>query len=304
MTESFPKHEILIVDDEPVNIKALAEAFRASYRIRFATNGKDALKIVFGETPPDLLLLDIRMPGMDGYEVCAEIKRNPSTRDIPIIFITAKTMEEDEARGLDLGAADYIVKPFSLPIVEARVRTQMELKNQRDMLEKLSVIDTLTGIPNRRYLDQFLDLEWRRCVRKQTPLSLIMIDLDHFHKFNERHGESAGDACLQQVAKVLAGCARRPAEFVSRYGGEEFVAVLPESDPQSSELVTEMMRKKIEQLEVFHGPSSLRTTASLGVATMIPQRHSSPKVLLEVADRLLYEAKGAGRNCIKKIDLT
>lgn len=304
MSEQFPKHEILIVDDEPVNIKALAEAFRSTYRIRFATNGKDALKIALGETPPDLLLLDIRMPGMDGYEVCAELKRNPNTRDIPVIFITAKTMEEDEARGLELGAADYIVKPFSLPIVEARVRTQMELKTQRDMLEKLSVIDTLTGIPNRRYLDQFLDLEWRRCVRKQTPLSVVMIDLDHFNKFNERHGEGAGDACLQQVAKVLAGCARRPAEFVARYGGEEFVAVLPESDPHSSEMVAEIMRKKVEQLEVFHGPSSLRSTISIGVATMIPQRHSSPKVLLEVADRLLYEAKGAGRNCIKKLDLT
>lgn len=304
MNEAYPKYELLIVDDEPVNIKTLAEAFRTTYRVRFATNGQDALRIATGEAPPDLILLDIHMPGLDGYEVCRELKRQPTTQAIPVIFLSARNQAEDEARGLELGAVDYIIKPFNLPIVQARVQTQIQLKSQRDMLEELSVIDGLTGIPNRRYLDQFLDLEWRRCVRRQSPLSVIVLDLDLFRRFNERYSQLAGDACLQQIAKVLASSARRPAEFVARFGGEEFVAVLPESEPETTEQLAELMRRRVEALDIHHGPSVLKMTVSVGAATMIPQRHSMPKVLLEVADRLMLEAKGAGRNCCKVLDLT
>ncbi len=304
MNDAYPKYELLIVDDEPVNIKTLAESFRNAYRVRFATNGQDALRIAHSDAPPDLILLDIHMPGMDGYDVCRELKQNPATESIPVIFLSARNQAEDEAQGLELGAVDYIVKPFNLPIVQARVQTQIQLKSQRDMLEKLSVIDALTGIPNRRYLDQFLDLEWRRCVRRQSPLSVIMLDLDFFRRFNERFGLVAGDACLQQIAKVLASSARRPAEFVARFGGEEFVAVLPESEPETTEQLAELMRRRVEGLEINHGLSALKMTVSVGAATMIPQRHSTPKVLLEVADRLMLEAKGSGRNCAKMLDLT
>jgi len=303
MMESFQKQEILIVDDEPVNIKALAEAFRSLYRIRFATNGRDAIKIANSDQPPDLVLLDIRMPDMDGFEVCSKLKTNAKTKEIPVIFISAKNLEEDETRGLKFGAADYVTKPFSLPIIQARVQTHLELKRQRDMLENLSVLDNLTGIPNRRYLDQFLNLEWRRSVRKQTPLSAIMVNIDHFKKFNDRYGHAAGNTCLQCVATALVGSARRPAEFVTRCEGELFVAILPETDSQSAAQVAENMRKKVAKLDVLLGPVKRHVTISLGVVTMVPQTKTSHQVLLETANKQLNEAREEGHNRAKILSL-
>ena len=154
--------KILIVDDVPTNIKVLVQALKnPDYEIMAATNGQEALTIANSERP-DLILLDIMMPEMDGYEVCAQLKKNKATEQIPVIFVTVKDEDADEARGLDLGAVDYITKPIRAPIVKARVRNHLELKRQRDLLEKLSSVDGLTGIPNRRRFDEFMDLEWRR----------------------------------------------------------------------------------------------------------------------------------------------
>lgn len=292
-----PRQRILIVDDTRENIQILAEALGVGYKISVATNGEDALRIAGSEQAPDLILLDIMMPGMDGYEVCKRLKNEERTEKIPVIFITAKIRVEDETLGLEMGAVDYITKPFSLPIVKARVKAHLELKRNRDLLENIVHLDGLTGIRNRRFFDDALTNEWRRGGRRGSPLSLIMIDIDHFKKFNDTYGHIIGDDCLRQVADTLSDTVRRPADFVARYGGEEFSAVLPDTDADAARLIAELMRKRVESLEISHsGSSSEVVTVSLGVATVVPRRSSDPEMLVQSADKMLYEAKEGGRN--------
>ena len=197
----------------------------------FATNGKEALRIAGSDRPPDLILLDVMMPQLDGYEICRRLKSEESTQNIPVIFVTVRDAVEDEARGLELGAIDYVTKPFNMPIVRARVRNHIELKRRGDDLEALSCLDGLTSIPNRRRFDEVLALEWRRSLRAETWLSLMMMDIDQFKAYNDHYGHPAGDSCIKQVARAIAGCLTRAGDFVARYGGEEFCAVLPESRP-------------------------------------------------------------------------
>ncbi len=292
-----PRQRILIVDDTRENIQILAEALGVGYKISVATNGEDALRIAGSEQAPDLILLDIMMPGMDGYEVCKRLKNEERTEKIPVIFITAKIRVEDETLGLEMGAVDYIAKPFSLPIVKARVKAHLELKRNRDLLENIVHLDGLTGIRNRRFFDDALANEWRRGGRRGSPLSLIMIDIDHFKKFNDTYGHIIGDDCLRQVADTLSDTVRRPADFVARYGGEEFSAVLPDTDADAARLIAELMRKRVESLEISHSGSSAEVvTVSLGVATVVPRRSSDPEMLVQSADKMLYEAKEGGRN--------
>ncbi|MDJ0840982.1 MAG: diguanylate cyclase [Acidobacteriota bacterium] len=292
------KPKILIVDDEVINIKLLAEELKPLYQIAFAKNGTKALEQADQDDKPDLILLDIAMDDMDGYEVCAELKRRNRTRDIPIIFITAMDRVADEQRGLELGAVDYITKPFSLPIVKARVATHLELKRQRDLLARLSIADGLTGIPNRRYFNDSLEQEWRRAVRYQHPISLVMVDIDHFKKVNDQYGHPAGDDCLRRVAGVLAGAARRPAEFAARFGGEEFCLLMPEADLSNAMKLSEIIRERIELLEISHPPYRFKVTASFGVAGLVPERDDDPEQLVELADKNLYLAKQKGRNMV------
>ncbi len=300
------KQTILIVDDVPMNIKILGDALRSNYTVRFATNGEKALKIAMSSSPPDLILLDIMMPGMmDGYAVCRALKADKQTQNIPIIFITAMSQEEDETKGLELGAVDYIIKPFSLPIVKVRVKTHLELKRHRDMLEHLSMLDGLTGIPNRRRFDECLEMEWKRAEREASYLSLIMIDIDHFKAFNDNYGHQAGDDCLKMVATTLVNSVKRAADCVARYGGEEFACILPVTDIQGAAQVGESMRQDIELLRIDHASSEVanHVTISLGAASIIPVRDKSRLSLLEAADQCLYQAKEEGRNQIKSLDL-
>lgn len=292
-----PLPKILIVDDTPANIRLLGGALHPEHEIIIATNGADALKIAETERP-DLILLDIVMPGMDGYEVCRHLKDSPVTKNIPVIFITAKAEEEDEVKGLSLGAVDYILKPFSLPIVQVRVKNYLELKHDRDMLENISTLDWLTGIPNRRRFDEFLETEWRRCARNAAPLSLIMIDIDYFKLYNDSFGHVMGDECLKKVAKELHYSLRRPTDIVSRYGGEEFAAVMPETDTAGAAYVAEMMHSNIAGLNLNHPSSPVvdRVTISIGLASILPTSSENYAVLVKAADRALYEAKNRGRN--------
>lgn len=299
-----PRQRILIVDDTRENIQILAEALGLSYKISVATNGEDALRIAGSEEPPDLILLDIMMPGMDGYEVCVRLKKEDRTEKIPVIFITAKIRVEDETMGLEMGAVDYITKPFSLPIVKARVKAHLELKRNRDLLENIVHLDGLTGIRNRRFFDDALTTEWRRGNRGSNPISLIMIDIDYFKKFNDTYGHIIGDDCLRQVADTLSDSVRRPADFVARYGGEEFAAVLPDTDADAAKLMAELMRKRVESLEITHvGNPQQVVTVSLGVATVSPQRGADPEMLVQAADKMLYQAKEGGRNQVSSIAL-
>lgn len=287
---------ILLVDDEPANIQLLYDVLKQDFRLYFATNGPEALERV-SDKQPELILLDVMMPDMDGYQVCRHLKDDSENRDIPVIFVTAMRGVHDEAYGLDLGAVDYITKPINPPIVLARARTHIELKRQRDVLSNIANRDGLTGIANRYRLDETLTREWHRCMRNQAPLSLIMIDVDWFKEFNDAYGHLAGDDCLKRIAVTLAGSLNRPADLIARYGGEEFTCVLPDTDLEGGKHMGEAMRKAIESLRIPHEASPRgHITVSVGVASAIPAQPKTLAELMELADTCLYRAKQSGRN--------
>ncbi len=299
MNAAPSKPLILIVDDTPTNIQVLAENLIKDYRIKVASNGETALETIASQGAPDLILLDVMMPDMDGYEVCRHLKANPHTSMIPVIFVTALNAASDEERGLNLGALDYITKPFYLPVVKARIRNHIRLKQMTDMLETMAWIDGLTGIPNRRRFDQALESEWKRAQRSLLPLAVIMVDVDFFKAYNDYHGHGAGDICLKQVATLLAATVSRPGDLAARYGGEEFVILLPETDVEGAKIIAEQLCQGIEYQQIPHDRSetSCWITISAGCAALVPQAEQPPSALLDEADRMLYLAKDAGRNC-------
>lgn len=289
---------ILIVDDMPTNIQVLAEALRNVYRVRVAGSGQAALDIIAKLGAPDLILLDVMMPDMDGYEVCRRLKENPATQNIPVLFVTAKSEVLDEEHGFCLGAVDYISKPFHLPIVMARVRTHISLKVKTDLLEAKVMLDGLTNIPNRRRFDEVLESEWKRAQRTGTLLSLVMLDVDFFKRYNDNYGHGPGDECLKKVASALVDAVDRPSDLVARYGGEEFVALLPETEAQGAGYIAERMRSAVEQLQLPHQYSEVSNvvTVSVGSVCVRPCSGTSQLELLRLADEKLYEAKESGRN--------
>jgi len=298
MNTELSQIEILIVDDSPRNVKILGSAFNERYKVKFATSGEKALEMASAESPPDLILLDVVMPEMDGYEVCKRLKDNDRTKNIPVIFITAKGEVEDETKGLELGAVDYIVKPFCLPIVKARVNTHVKLKIKSDSLERLTCIDGLTSIANRRRFDDFFQQEWNRALRSQTKISLIFIDVDFFKNYNDNNGHSAGDECLIKVAQCLKDTLVRTTDLLARFGGEEFIVVLPETNIEQAEAIAEKLRLHVENLNIPHAHSAVadKVTLSLGIATTIPTTSLLPSKLVMAADGALYKAKNLGRN--------
>lgn len=294
-------HKILIVDDVPINIRILIEILKIpDYEIFAATSGKAALELAVAENP-DLILLDIMMPHIDGYEVCKKLKSNSDTKHIPIIFVTAMGEEDDETRGLELGAVDYITKPVNPPIVKARVKNHLELKRNRDILEALSVTDGLTGIANRRRFDEFLNYEWVRAKRAESCISLIMMDIDFFKLFNDNYGHLEGDNCLKQVAEALKKTVKRATDLVARYGGEEFSCILPLTGEKGALRLAHEMQNSVGGLRISHNYSSAAPyiTLSMGVAVTIPDLNLPPETLTKAADQALFEAKKCGRNQIK-----
>ncbi|MCB1568993.1 MAG: diguanylate cyclase [Xanthomonadales bacterium] len=245
------------------------------------------------------------MPGMDGHEVCRRLKADERTRDIPVIFISAKTEVADEALGFELGAVDYISKPFNSTVVKARVRTHMRLKRRGDLLEKLVMLDGLTMIPNRRAFDEICQREWRRSLRNRTPLAALMIDIDHFKHFNDHYGHRAGDECLIAVASALSQGPRRPGDFVARYGGEEFAAVLADTGHEGALQLGEHLREQVVQLQLPHQHSEVAThvTVSIGVASAVASPMNTIESLFEAADHALYQSKHQGRNRVTAAEL-
>ncbi|HET9483315.1 MAG TPA: diguanylate cyclase [Xanthomonadales bacterium] len=299
---SAARPRVLIVDDEPANIHVLAEALQGAYDIRFATDGTKALELA-ASTDFDLVLLDVVMPGMDGLEVLRRLKAEPATVNLPVIFVTAMNEVRDEERGFALGAVDYITKPISPPIVRARVRTHVELKRQRDLLEERAFIDGLTGIANRRRFDDELDHRWRAAQRTGAALTVMLVDVDHFKQFNDNYGHGPGDDCLRRVAGALEAVFSRGEDLAARYGGEEFAVIVPGGDgsAQASRLIA-----GIRELRVPHAFSSAadHVTVSVGAVETVPAPQSAPKQALELADKLLYEAKQGGRNRVVHLGTT
>lgn len=291
---------VLIVDDSPINIRMLAHALKGEYQIKVATTGPVALELARSKETPDLILLDVMMPGMDGYEVCQRLKESPLTWDIPIIFVTAKNDVSDQEHGFNLGAVDYITKPFGLPTVRARVRNHINLKKRTELLEKLALLDNLTGIPNRQRLDEILATEWRRALRNHFMICLLMLNVDCFKLFNDNYGHGVGDDCLRRIASTIKASLVRPSDFVARVGGEEFLVLLPESDLPGARHVAERIRKAVEDIHIPHhySAASEYVTLSIGCAGMIPSQDDELKKLLELANKELYLAKQEGRNRI------
>ncbi|MFS2003554.1 diguanylate cyclase domain-containing protein [Duganella sp. CT11-25] len=419
---------ILIVDDAPENLGALRKMMvEQGYQTFVATSGERALKIA-RRVHPDLILLDVMMPGMDGFETCRQLKSHGATQRIPVIFMSARTGTEDVVAGFDIGAVDYIGKPLRMPEVCARVRTQLQIrsrsetqeeqaerlrtivnnmaeglliieadgriqftnpacdkylgyqenelagrdiadllnpmvaqeyldyferyaaapetahnhgtreviirhrngssvcmdltltpmylrqplfigllhdithhKQSEDALQRAAMVDPLTKIANRRHFDSFLEKEWQRAMRSGQPLSLVVLDVDHFKLYNDTLGHPAGDACLQQVAQAIASHALRPTDLAARYGGEEFVLLFAETDGDSAYLLAESIRAHIEALQLPHPRSTTSAwlTVSIGVATIHPHQLDNTESLFVAADRAMYVAKEGGRNQVQ-----
>jgi diguanylate cyclase (GGDEF)-like protein len=292
-------YRILAVDDEKSNLMVLNSILAAEYTVCAARTGEDALRLC-AEDPPDLILLDIVMPGMDGFEVLRRLKKSPETRMIPVIIVTGLNTDADEEKGLLLGAVDYITKPFKNAIVTARVKTHIQIVHQIRMIERLGLIDPLTNIPNRRCFDDRMGIEWRRAARDGKHLSFLMMDLDNFKDYNDTWGHPQGDTLLKVAARIFAAAARRPGDLAARIGGEEFGVILPDTDLKSAQKVAEEIRSRLESALVFtaDGKTETRATISIGVASLIPTNDALIADFISTADRRLYAAKGSGRNRI------
>lgn len=287
---------VLIVDDQPINIQALYRIFAPDHRVLMATSGAKALTLC-REDPPDVVLLDVVMPTMDGHEVCTRLQADAATRSIPVIFVTSHTDAAEETRGLELGAVDFISKPINPAVVRARVKTHLTLKAQSDQLRQMVFIDGLTGVANRRCFDERLGAEWRRAARNAVPLALLMLDVDHFKRYNDRYGHQVGDECLRRVAAAIQASLLRSGDLVARYGGEEFACILPDTDFEGALALAAGIEQSVRRLQIEHADSDTAkvVTVSLGVSMCLPQSEGDPADLLKLADTQLYRAKHSGR---------
>lgn len=300
------KQKVLIVDDTPSNILFLKEVLKdQEYEIYSAADGVEALDIANTEHP-DLILLDVIMKGIDGYEVCRQLKSSTNTSNIPIIFITAYEDDDDEAYGLQLGAADYITKPVNPAIVIARVKNHLALKKQQDLMETISSTDFMTGVANRRRFEEVIENELRRNTRTHKPLTLVMCDVDYFKQYNDLYNHLAGDLCLKHIAKTLESVFNRAGDLVARYGGEEFVIILPNTDSDTGLKMANTLCRQIENLNIPHNNSGVSkyVTLSAGVATWTDgEIKYSSQSLIEASDQALYQAKHNGRNRVEIVDV-
>lgn len=288
---------ILIVDDSPESIRLLSGLILDKGDVLFATSGEAGLNLA-RQRRPDLILLDVEMPDLSGYEVCRRLKDDPDTRDIAVMIVTSHHSSAHEVQALESGAIDFLTKPLAPAVVRARVQTQLTLKSQADALHRQAMLDGLTGLYNRAYFHEHLELEWRRHQRQQVPLGFALLDVDHFKAFNDQYGHVAGDACLRRVAEALKASTRRPAEFVVRYGGEEFAIVMPNTPREEIGRFGEWICRQVQELAIPHEGSSAApvVTISAGLAVLVPTPDLTWSDLIERADRALYRAKQEGRN--------
>jgi diguanylate cyclase (GGDEF)-like protein len=322
--------KVLIVDDDSHFCKVLSiglnkEGFKTSYA-HSGTQAHAMLKQPHERstgTPVDLILLDFYLPDMSGTELCRKLKADPKTQDIPVIIMTGSSNQKHLKEAFDAGAVDYLEKPFQRVEMLARITSALRLKSKIDQqkqylqelsetarrlykenrsLEKLSILDSLTGLYNRRYFDQTLGKEFQRARRNGSVLSLLMVDIDAFKSYNDHYGHPAGDECLKQIAGVFKKIINRSNDLAARYGGEEFAIILPETPLAGALNVAEALREEVMALRINHSVSPVFpvVTISVGVAAMIPQAGDQPGNLVTAADKALYQSKAAGRNRVTK----
>ena len=304
--------KILIVDDSPTSRAALRSLLeRMNHSVVEADDGKKGLQM-YQQDRPGLVLIDVVMPVMDGYEAARRMRATATDEWVPIIFLSSKEDDQDLNRAIESGGDDYLVKPVSFVVLNAKIRALQRLDamhgKQLEMsralaaanreLEKLSHQDGLTGIANRRYFDGYLSTEVRRAAREHQPLSLILADVDQFKAFNDCYGHQVGDDCLRRVAAALTSAGRRPADLAARYGGEEFAVVLPGTDLDGAVDVAQSVSRVIDSLAIPHARSTVSqsVTLSQGVVSLTPEKESPPEELIRRADQALYQAKQQGRN--------
>ncbi len=289
--------KVLVADDDPVNRQVLAELLKPEYTVLLAKNGEQALERV-ARHAPDLVLLDVMMPDLSGYEVLQRLRADPHTERISVIFISGLDRPEDEANGLKMGASDYIAKPFNATVVMARVALHLQLVRQRRMLERLANVDGLTELANRRRFDELYAMEWQRAQRNGWPLSVAVLDIDCFKQYNDLYGHPAGDRALRAVARSAGAWLRRPGDLAARYGGEELVLLMPQTTAIHARVVADELRAAVAALQIAHEDSLAGPviTVSIGGATLGQDGLESAAELFEAADAQLYRAKQEGRN--------
>ncbi len=309
--------KILLVDDTPAELKIISTYLKKmGHELVSCTNGQEAVDC-YQNNSVDLVLLDIVMPLMDGYEAARRI-RGLKDGWVPIIFLSGRDSPQDIATGIEAGGDDYLVKPINEVILAAKmgameriaamrerlIEVSSELEEANAELQKLADVDGLTGIANRRSLDSYLEHETARCIRENQPISLIMIDLDHFKAYNDYYGHLAGDNCLKRIADILKTKVRRPSDIAGRYGGEEFCIILPNTDAEGTKHVAEYLRLTVEELQIPHAGNDEKgvVTLSLGVVTHYPDPSFAISTLLNDADKALYHAKRCGRNRVEIFD--
>ena len=294
----FKKPTILVVDDMTTTLLLLHDLLKDTYEVKIAKSGTKALEILESPNDIDLILLDIEMPDINGYDVCKRIKNNETIKNIPIIFITGRTSQEDEEYGLNLGAIDYITKPFNKAIVKLRIKNYLDLKIKNDMLEKLSMYDGLTNIRNRRFFDETFEKTFSEIKRDKKSLAVLMIDIDFFKPYNDNYGHGQGDETLRKVAKALEKTIKRASDFVARYGGEEFVILLKDINKDGVEAVANNLLNAIRELKITHEFSKIENyvTISIGASFYNSSSDITKLELLLKADETLYNVKNSGRN--------
>lgn len=303
------KKEILLVDDDPIILDMLSGMLADIARTHVATDARSAMDCA-RVARPDLILLDVDMPGINGFDLCRVLKSDEELTDVPVIFLTAHGGEDFEVKAFACGAQDFVAKPTSEVVLKARVSTHLQLRGLAVDLRAQAMSDSLTGLANRRHFEASLAREWKRAARHNDPVSLLMIDVDHFKSYNDRYGHPAGDACLSRIAAALAQAVRRPCDLVARIGGEEFATLLPDTDRSGAICVAREMADAVAALALPHAASSGRScvTVSIGVAGceaaspdggQISIANPEPGDLVARADSALYDAKRGGRACIR-----
>lgn len=292
------KPKILIVDDDISTIRLIGELLNEDYEVSFATSAEQALDILNENTSFDTILLDIKLPGIDGYSACSKLKQQETTQKIPIIFVTSCSRDFEEAFGFRLGAVDYVTKPISSEILKARIKTHVTLYQQTQKLEELSCIDSLTNIANRRHFDEFLQTNWKLASRSQSAISLILMDVDNFKFYNDTYGHGMGDRCLEKIASCLKAITRRDSDLAARVGGEEFAIILPDTELVGAVDVAEKLKNAVFELDIPHksSPVGERVTVSVGVVSTRPGAGSNPQELYIKADEELYKVKKSTKN--------